>query len=126
MYQTGCVFVCTSADDNFNYRHLWKQSISLNQRKYIACLDLDLDSEQHVVRGLEITKQMLWLGPEQRTEVMLELYLNYFTGHYLSLQTIISTCFVSPFLICVVFMLLLDIVHLCNQYEYERWRGHQI
>ena len=73
MYQTGCVFVCTSADDNFNYRHLWKQSISLNQRKYIL----------HSVSGPRLQSstwcvvwryQMLWRGSEQRTEVM---YLNY-------------------------------------------------
>ena len=73
MYQTGCVFVCTSADDNFNYRHLWKQSISLNQRKYILCLDLDLDSR--AARGAwSGGYQMLWRRSEQRTEVM---YLNY-------------------------------------------------
>ena len=91
----------------------------------ILCLDLDLDSR--AARGAwSGVYQMLWRGSEQRTEVMPELYFYYFTGHYLSPKTIIPTCFVSPFLICVVLMLLLDIVHLCKQYEYERWGGHQI
>ena len=67
--------------------------------------------------GLEVTK---CYDKGQDKELKPVLYFHYFTGHYLSPKTIIPTCFVSPFLICVVFMLLLDIVHLCKQYEYER------